>query len=51
MTYKELERCGIHLEDAIAPALRELEALGIIETTRRGYGGVGRSTRARAVID
>jgi len=38
VTYKDLERCGIH-PDAVAPALRELEALGIIETTRRGYGG------------
>jgi hypothetical protein len=38
VTYKDLERCGIH-PNAIAPALRELEALGIIETTRRGYGG------------
>jgi hypothetical protein len=38
VTYKDFERCGVH-PDAIAPALRELEALGIIETTRRGYGG------------
>jgi hypothetical protein len=38
VTYKDLERCGIH-PNAIAPALRELEALGIIETTRKGYGG------------
>jgi hypothetical protein len=38
VTYADFERSGIH-KDAVAPALRELEALGIIETTRKGYGG------------
>jgi hypothetical protein len=38
VTYADFGRCGIH-KDAVAPALRELEALGLIETTRKGYGG------------
>ncbi len=38
VTYEDFERCGVYA-DGIAPALRELEALGLIETTRKGYGG------------
>jgi hypothetical protein len=38
VTYADFERSGVH-PDGIAPAIRELEALGIIETTRKGYGG------------
>jgi hypothetical protein len=38
VTYADFERCGIHV-NAIAPALRELEVLGLIETTRKGYDG------------
>jgi hypothetical protein len=38
VTYAQFEDAGLH-SNAIAPALRELEALGIIETTRKGYGG------------
>jgi hypothetical protein len=38
VTYADFERAGLH-SDAIAPALRELEMLGLIETTRKGYGG------------
>ena len=45
VTYADFERCGIH-KDAVAPALRELEALGLIETTRKGYGGGSAEIRA-----
>jgi hypothetical protein len=38
ITYADLERHGVH-PNAIAPALRELMALGFIEVTRKGYGG------------
>jgi hypothetical protein len=37
--YADFERSGVH-SDAIAPALRELEALGLIEIVRHGYAGV-----------
>jgi hypothetical protein len=38
VTYAQFEKAGLH-PNTIAPALRELGALGIIETTRKGYGG------------
>jgi hypothetical protein len=38
VTYAQFEQAGLH-PNMIAPALRELEALGIIETTRKGYAG------------
>ena len=38
VTYEDFERCGVYA-DGVAPALRELEALGLIETMRKGYGG------------
>src|SRR5262245_42761681 len=37
-TYEQFESYGLH-RDSIAPALRELEALGLIEITRHGRGG------------
>jgi hypothetical protein len=38
ITYADFERFGLQ-SNAIAPALRELAALGFIEVTRKGYGG------------
>jgi hypothetical protein len=38
VTKEQFEEYGVH-HDAIAPALREAEALGFIETTERGRGG------------
>jgi hypothetical protein len=38
ITYVDFERHGLH-PNAIAPAIRELAALGFIEVTRKGYGG------------
>jgi DNA-binding PadR family transcriptional regulator len=38
ITFSDFEWAGLH-PNMIAPALRELEALGLIETTRKGYGG------------
>lgn len=38
VTFADFELWGIPA-DLIAPALRELEALGLIERTRKGYGG------------
>jgi hypothetical protein len=38
VTYQDFERFGLH-PNGTAPALRELEALGFIETTRKGYHG------------
>ncbi len=38
VTYADFQKYGIHLH-AIAPAVRELEALGFIEVTQRGCGG------------
>jgi len=38
ITYVDFERFGVH-PNAIAPSLRVLEALGFIETTRKGYSG------------
>jgi hypothetical protein len=38
ITYADFERYGLH-PNAIAPAIRELAALGFIEVTRKGYGG------------
>jgi hypothetical protein len=38
VTYADFEKWGVR-RDSIAGAIRALEALGIIETTRRGYAG------------
>jgi hypothetical protein len=38
VTYQDFERFGLH-PNAVAPAIRELVALGLIEATRKGYGG------------
>jgi hypothetical protein len=38
VTYADFERWDIH-PNFIAPAIRELAALGLIEVTQRGYGG------------
>ena len=38
ITYADFERHGLH-PNAIAPAIRELAALGFIEVMRKGYGG------------
>jgi DNA-binding PadR family transcriptional regulator len=38
VTKEQFEEYGVH-HNAIAPALREAEALGFIETTERGRGG------------
>ena len=38
VTYVDFEKYGIH-RHSIAPAIRELEALGIIEVTQRGCAG------------
>jgi DNA-binding FadR family transcriptional regulator len=40
VTYEQFEEYGIH-RHAIAPAIRELEALGFIEVTQHGRPGVG----------
>jgi hypothetical protein len=37
VTYADFVRACVH-PDAVAPAIRELEALGLVEITRRGYG-------------
>jgi hypothetical protein len=37
-TYRALEKCGVH-KHVIAPAIRELVALGFVEITHRGVGG------------
>lgn len=39
VTYQQFEAWGIH-PNFVASALRELQALGIIEVTRHGYAGV-----------
>jgi hypothetical protein len=38
ITYADFERQGLH-PNAIAPAIRELAALGFVEVMRKGYGG------------
>jgi hypothetical protein len=38
VTYADFVHAGVH-PDAVAPAIRELEALGLVEITRRGHGG------------
>lgn len=38
VTYRQFEDWGVH-RHTVASAIRELEALGFIEITRRGYGG------------
>jgi hypothetical protein len=38
VTYNDFVKYGVH-RHAIAPAIRELEALGFIEVTARGHGG------------
>ena len=38
VTYGDFVRAGVH-PDAVAPAIRELQALGLIEVTRKGYRG------------
>jgi hypothetical protein len=38
ITYADFERYGLH-PNAIAPAIRELAALGFVEVMRKGYGG------------
>jgi hypothetical protein len=45
VTRRQFEKRGIH-KDAIAPALRALEALGFIEITERGVAGVGDHVQA-----
>ena len=40
VTRRQFEEWGIH-RDGIAPALRELVALGFLEVTERGHAGVG----------
>jgi hypothetical protein len=40
VTYEDFVAAGIH-PDSIAPAIRELEALGVIAVTRRGYRNGG----------
>jgi hypothetical protein len=40
VTYEQFMEYGIH-RNAIAPAIRELEALGFIEVTQRGRSGAG----------
>jgi hypothetical protein len=37
-TYQSLVNCGVH-KHIIAPAIRELVALGFVEVTHRGVGG------------
>jgi hypothetical protein len=37
-TYRALELCGVH-KNVIAPAIRELVALGFLEVTHKGAGG------------
>ena len=44
VTYADFERAGIHTR-LIAGALRELEALGFIETMKRRYRGAGGTPR------
>jgi hypothetical protein len=44
LTYDDIERYGVHRQ-AIAPALRELAALGFIEITERGRAGNGEFRR------
>jgi hypothetical protein len=39
VTYEDFRSYGLHHRDAIAPALRELAALGFIEITAPGRGG------------
>jgi hypothetical protein len=38
VTYQDFEHFGLH-PNGVAPAIRELAALGFIEITRKGYGG------------
>jgi hypothetical protein len=38
VTYGDFERYGLH-PNAVAPAIRELEALGFVKVMRKGYGG------------
>lgn len=40
VTYEHFEEYGIH-RHAVAPAIRELEALGFLEVTQRGKPGTG----------
>jgi hypothetical protein len=40
VTYEHFEEYGIH-RHAVAPAIRELEALGFLEVTQRGRSGTG----------
>jgi hypothetical protein len=44
-TFADLRDWGIH-KDAVAPALRELEALGFIETMKKGYRGAAGTRQA-----
>jgi hypothetical protein len=38
ITYQDFRKFGVHIR-MIAPAIRELQALGVIEVTERGCGG------------
>ena len=40
VTRRQFEEWGVH-RDAVAPALRELTALGFLEVTEKGHAGVG----------
>jgi len=40
VTHLQFEEWGVH-RDSIAPALRELQALGFVEVTEKGHAGVG----------
>jgi hypothetical protein len=45
VTFRQFEEWGVH-RDSVAPAIRELEALGFIEVTERGCAGNADSRKA-----